>query len=49
VRARAIVDAVTHWQDAAKLAAVSEGLGAPLTVIVAGALAEAERLAARGR
>src|SRR5438874_13592284 len=47
-RARAIVDATTHWQDAAKLAAVSTGLGKAMPGIEIAALAPSERMAARG-
>ena len=47
-RARAIVSATTHWQDAAKLAAVSSGLGAAMRGTQVNGLPSAERLAARG-
>ena len=47
-RARAIVEAVTHWQDAAHLAAISRDLGEALRGRERGALAEGERLARRG-
>jgi pyridoxal 5'-phosphate synthase pdxS subunit len=47
-RARAIVEAVTHWQDATRLARVSEGLGAAMPGLEIGSLAPTERLAARG-
>src|SRR5918993_178176 len=45
-RAKAIVEATTHFQDAAILAKVSRGLGAPMTGI--GMDAVAERYAERG-
>lgn len=47
-RARAIVDAVTHWEDPKKLAEISEGLGKPMSGIEMKNLAEHERLATRG-
>ena len=47
-RARAIVAATTYWQDAAKLAEVSLGLGEPMRGVSARAVAESERFAARG-
>jgi pyridoxal 5'-phosphate synthase pdxS subunit len=47
-RARAIVEAVTHWEDAARLARASEGLGAAMHGIEIATLASDERLAARG-
>ena len=47
-RARAIVDAVTYYQDADKLAHISENLGAPMTGIGNAELAEQDRLAGRG-
>lgn len=47
-RARAIVGAVTHWQDAAKLAELSSGLGEPMRGTESARLAATERLAARG-
>lgn len=47
-RARAIVDATTCWKDAKKLAEVSEGLGAAMPGLELAALAESERMAARG-
>jgi pyridoxal 5'-phosphate synthase pdxS subunit len=47
-RARAIVEAVTHWEDAERLARVSEGLGAAMPGIEIGTLSSDERLAARG-
>jgi pyridoxal 5'-phosphate synthase pdxS subunit len=47
-RARAIVAATTHWQDARKLAEVSAGLGQPMRGLEIGQLAEGERFAGRG-
>lgn len=47
-RARAIVTAVTCWEDAAKLAEVSTGLGKPMRSVEVSSLGEAARFAARG-
>ena len=47
-RARAIVEATTHFTDARILARVSEGLGAPMVGIASSSLAESERLEVRG-
>jgi len=47
-RARAIVKAVTHYQDANVIAEVSRGLGQPMSGIAVGSMAEGERLAKRG-
>jgi len=47
-RAKAIVEAVTHFDDAAKLAIISENLGEPMVGINCGDLGERERLATRG-
>jgi pyridoxal 5'-phosphate synthase pdxS subunit len=47
-RARAIVEATTHYADPKILADVSAGLGAPMVGIAAGSLAEDERLEVRG-
>jgi pyridoxal 5'-phosphate synthase pdxS subunit len=47
-RARAIVDAVTHWQDAKRLAEISTGLGEAMRGIGSATLHEAARLAVRG-
>ena len=47
-RGRAIVEAVTHWEDARRLAEVSTGLGQPMKGREAAGLGPAERLAARG-
>lgn len=47
-RARAIVQATTHYNNPQILAEVSEGLGVPMTGINVDSLIPAERLAARG-
>jgi pyridoxal 5'-phosphate synthase pdxS subunit len=47
-RANAIVAAVTHYNDAAKLAEISKGLGEPMVGIGVSELPEEERLAVRG-
>jgi len=47
-RARAVVDAVTHWQDPKKLVEISKGLGAAMPGIELSTLREDERLATRG-
>jgi pyridoxal 5'-phosphate synthase pdxS subunit len=47
-RTRAIVSAVTSWQDAAQLAELSAGLGAPMRSIAVTELAAAQRFAGRG-
>ena len=47
-RARAIVDAVTYWEDPARLAEVSTGLGAAMPGLEIGRLPEDEKFAARG-
>ena len=47
-RARAIVDATTHWRDAKRLAEISANLGAPMRGTDVGSLAASERLAPRG-
>ncbi|MHA7841162.1 MAG: pyridoxal 5'-phosphate synthase lyase subunit PdxS [Gammaproteobacteria bacterium] len=47
-RAEAIVQAVTHYNDAAILADVSSGLGAPMSGLDIATLPEEEKLAARG-
>jgi len=46
--ARAIVEATTYWEDAAKVAKVSTGLGEAMAGIELEQLSEAERLASRG-
>jgi pyridoxal 5'-phosphate synthase pdxS subunit len=47
-RARAIVDAVTNWQDPRKLAEISTGLGGAMPGIEMSTLPASERLATRG-
>jgi len=47
-RARAIVQAVTHYDDPAILAEISKGLGEPMVGIGVSQLPEDERLAVRG-
>jgi pyridoxal 5'-phosphate synthase pdxS subunit len=47
-RARAIVTAVTSWEDSMKLAEVSTGLGQPMRSVEVARLAGHERFAARG-
>ena len=47
-RAKAIVEAVTHYNDADKLAEVSEDLGEPMVGIGCDELTEDSRLAVRG-
>ena len=47
-RANAIVQATTHFDDAAIIAEVSKGLGAPMRGIGLEAIPEGERLAVRG-
>jgi pyridoxal 5'-phosphate synthase pdxS subunit len=47
-RARAIVEATTHWEDPSKLAEVSLGLGAAMAGLEVTRLAETERFAVRG-
>jgi pyridoxal 5'-phosphate synthase pdxS subunit len=46
-RARAIVLAVTYYDQPDKLAEISEGLGEPMTGTAVGALAEEELLQTR--
>jgi pyridoxal 5'-phosphate synthase pdxS subunit len=48
LRAKAIVQATTHFQDAKILAEVSTGLGEPMVGISSASLAEGERLEVRG-
>jgi len=48
VRAKAIVEATTHFDDPKVLADVSAGLGQPMVGISASSLPEAERLEVRG-
>jgi pyridoxal 5'-phosphate synthase pdxS subunit len=47
-RAKAIVEAVTHYNDPQILARVSRGLGAPMAGLEIGAIPQGELLAARG-
>ena len=47
-RARAIVQATTHFNDPKILAEVSKGLGTPMRGLEISAIPEAERLAVRG-
>ena len=47
-RAKAIVEATTHFQDAKILADVSAGLGEPMVGIASASLADSERLEVRG-
>jgi len=48
LRAKAIVEATTHFQDAKILAEVSTGLGEPMVGISSASLADDERLEVRG-
>src|SRR4249919_2024043 len=48
LRAKAIVEATTHYDDPKVLAEVSAGLGEPMVGIAASSLAEDERLEVRG-
>jgi pyridoxal 5'-phosphate synthase pdxS subunit len=48
LRAKAIVEATTHFQDAKILAQVSTGLGEPMVGISSASLADSERLEVRG-
>jgi pyridoxal 5'-phosphate synthase pdxS subunit len=47
-RAKAIVQAVTHWQDPAKLVEASEGLSDAMPGLEAGKLTPEEMLSRRG-
>lgn len=47
-RARAIVQAVSHFNDPKVLAEVSEDLGEPMVGLTVGAMPESDRLAKRG-
>jgi len=47
-RARAIVEATTHYNDAGILAEVSKGLGKPMSGLDVAAMEDRERLAVRG-
>jgi pyridoxal 5'-phosphate synthase pdxS subunit len=48
LRARAIVEATTHWQDAARVAEASRGLGTPMTSLESAKLEGEQLLAQRG-
>ena len=48
IRARAIVEATTHWQDAERVARASDGLGAAMSSLETSKLADGELLAQRG-
>ena len=48
VRARAIVEATTHWQDPERVAQASRGLGRPMTSLESSKLEGEELLAQRG-
>ena len=48
LRAKAIVEATTHFQDAKILAEVSTGLGEPMVGISSASLPDGERLEVRG-
>jgi pyridoxal 5'-phosphate synthase pdxS subunit len=47
-RARAIVEATTHWQDAERVAAASRGLGPAMASLESSKLEEEQLLAQRG-
>jgi pyridoxal 5'-phosphate synthase pdxS subunit len=47
-RARAIVSAVSSWQDAARLAEISTGLGTPMRSVAVSQLSDGDRFAGRG-
>jgi pyridoxal 5'-phosphate synthase pdxS subunit len=47
-RARAVVEATTHWRDGERLAAISTGLGAAMPGLEIATLSPSERLAERG-
>ncbi len=49
VRARAIVEATTHYQDAAKVASVSEGLGEAMSGIAIDTIPDHEMMQNRGQ
>ena len=48
IRAKAMVEAVTHWQEPGKLAEICNGLGEAMKGIEIQSLAPNERLAHRG-
>jgi pyridoxal 5'-phosphate synthase pdxS subunit len=47
-RGRSIVEAVTHWQDPARLVEVSRGLGEAMSGLESGKLTPEEMLSRRG-
>jgi len=47
-RARAIVEATTHWQDAARVTEASRGLGTPMVSLESSKLEDEQLLAQRG-
>ena len=47
-RAKAIVEAVTYWEDPKKLAEISTGLGEAMAGLEIGTLSKEERLSQRG-
>ncbi len=47
-RAKAVVDAVTYWEDPKKLAEISTALGSAMSGIEMSSLSDADRLATRG-
>jgi pyridoxal 5'-phosphate synthase pdxS subunit len=47
-RARAIVEATTHWQDAERVAQASRGLGTAMTSLESSKLESEQLLAQRG-
>jgi pyridoxal 5'-phosphate synthase pdxS subunit len=47
-RARAIVEATTHWQDAERVASASRGLGPAMTSLESSKLEQEQLLAHRG-
>jgi pyridoxal 5'-phosphate synthase pdxS subunit len=48
LRARAIVEATTHWQDASRVAESSRGLGSPMVSLESSKLEDEQLLAQRG-
>jgi len=48
LRARAVVEATTHWQDPERVAAASRGLGTPMQSLESAKLDEEQLLAQRG-
>jgi pyridoxal 5'-phosphate synthase pdxS subunit len=48
VRARAIVEATTHWQDSERVAQASRGLGTPMVSLESSKLEGEQLLAQRG-